>query len=346
MTKLNELSTNLKDNTLVIYDATSIYYLTGHRYDVGERMIALVLKPSHEPTLFLNKLFNIPADINTIVFEDSDKPTDLLDTYLPNGPVYIDGNLPSRFLIPLLNNNRNFKDGSYFIENMRRIKSSDEIKILKEASHYNDKIMSELQLLIKEGMTEIELANIIKEKQSTPPLTGPSFEPIAVFSENIADPHGIPSHRKLKKGDAILIDMGGMYKNYASDMTRTFFYGSNPKLEELYDIVLEANLKAIESIKIGNPISSIDKAARDVITEKGYGEYFIHRTGHGIGLEVHENLDISSTNQDPIEVGMVFSIEPGIYIPNIGGIRVEDLVAITPDGIIVLNKHSKEKTFI
>ncbi len=346
MNKLQELSKTLEDNTLVIYDSTAIYYLTGYRYDVGERMIALVLKPNHTPTLFLNKLFAIPENLNTIVFEDQDNPTTKLDDYLPNGLIYIEGNLPARFLLPLINDKRTFKDGSFFIEKMRQIKSAEEIKILQEASHHNDRIMSEMQALIQEGMSESYLAKIVKEKQSTPPLSGPSFEPIVVFSENIADPHGIPSNRQLKKGDAILIDMGGMYQNYASDMTRTFFFGSNPKLEELYDIVLEANIKAIEAIKVGNPISSIDKAARDVITQKGYGAYFIHRTGHGVGLEVHETLDISSTNHNPIEVGMVFSIEPGIYIEGLGGIRVEDLVAITSDGIVVLNKHPKEKTYL
>ena len=346
MNKIKELQTTLQDKTLIVSDKIAIYYLTGYRFDVGERMLALVLKKDTKPTLFLNKLFASPSDINTIVFEDSDDVSEMLSNFLPDGDIYVDGTFPARFLIPLLSGTRSFFNGSHYIENMRRIKSDEEIEILKEASKHNDRIMTELESELIEGMTELELADIVVKKQSTLPLSGISFEPITVFSENIADPHGIPSNRKLRRGDAVLIDMGGMYKGYASDMTRTFFFGKNEKLEELYNIVLEANLKAIDAVKVGDPISNVDKAARDVITSYGYGEYFIHRTGHGIGLETHENLDVSSTNDTPMEAGMVFSIEPGIYIEGIGGIRIEDLVVVTNEGAEVINNHSKELKYI
>lgn len=339
---MKKLQNKLQNETLILSDPISIQYLTGYHNDPGERLMVLLLtKDSH--LFILNAMFPKPDGYEFITYQDSDNPISILDSNINTDAVLVDGNFPARFLLPLINSTRTFKNGSYLVEALRSIKSSDEIELMKAASKHNDRIMSELVDEIYEGMTEIELANLIKEKQSTAPLSGTSFEPIAVFSENIADPHAIPSNRKLKTGDAILIDMGGIYKNYHSDMTRTFFYGENQTISKLYDIVLEANLKAIEAIEIGRPLKTIDKAARDVIERHGYGEYFTHRTGHGIGLETHENLDVSSTNETLIQEGMCFSIEPGIYIDGVGGVRIEDLVCITTSGPQVINHFTKEK---
>ena len=140
--------------------------------------------------------------------------------------------------------------------------------------------------------------------------------------------------------------MGGTYENYRSDMTRAFFFGRNEKLEAIYDVVLQANMAAIDAIEIGKPLSRVDKAARDIITEAGYGAHFIHRTGHGIGLDTHETLDVSSANDTLIKEGMCFSIEPGIYIEGVGGIRIEDLVCVSKDKTIVLNQFPKHKIYV
>ena len=339
---MNKLQNKLQNETMIISDPISIQYLTGYQNDPGERMMVLLLtKDTH--LFILNEMFPKPQDYKFITYKDSENPILLLDSHIHTETIWVDGNFPARFLLPLIHNTRTFQDGSHLIEALRSIKSEEEINLMIEASKHNDRIMGELLDSIYEGMTEIELASLIKEKQSTPPLSGISFEPIAVFTENIADPHAIPSDRKLKKGDAILIDMGGVFQNYHSDMTRTFFFGSNDKISKLYDIVLEANLKAIEAIEIGKPLSTVDKAARDVIESHGYGQYFTHRTGHGIGLETHENLDVSSTNDTLIQVGMCFSIEPGIYLEGVGGVRIEDLICITKSGPKVINYFTKEK---
>lgn len=339
---MKRLQEKLENQTLILSDPISIKYFTGYDNQPGERLMALVIEKD-AITFVLNAMFPKPETYNAVYYQDSDNPISILENCINHDTILVDGNLPSRFLIGLINENRTFQNGSHLIESIRNIKSKSEIETMKKASLHNDRIMSELIGEIHEGMREIDLANIIKEKQSTKPLTGVSFEPIAVFTENIANPHAIPSERTLKKGDAILIDMGGIYQDYHSDMTRTLFYGENKVIEKLYDIVLEANLKAIAAIEVGQPLSNVDKAARDVIESHGYGEHFTHRTGHGIGLETHENLDVSSSNQTLIQNGMCFSIEPGIYIEGVGGVRIEDLVTIENGKATVLNHFTKSK---
>lgn len=346
MKRIDKLTNLMQESQLIISDKMMIFYYTGHRFDVGERMIALLVGKDHEPILFLNKLFEAPKDIKTIVYEDGDDTTSLIENYLTHKHIAVDGNWASRYLIPFINKGYKVVNGSTYLEQIRTLKDELELATLIEASHHNDRIMLEMESLLKVGMTEIELAEIVREKQSTPPLTGVSFEPIVLFTENIADPHGVPSSRTLREDDVVLIDMGGIYQDYCSDMTRCFFMGENPEMEHLYKIVLAANKAGIDAVKPGSRLSDVDKATRAVIEAAGYGPYFVHRTGHGIGIECHENLDVSSKNDRIIEPGMCFSIEPGIYIPGKGGIRIEDLVHVTKDGIFVMNQCKKEFTDI
>ncbi|MEG0328237.1 MAG: aminopeptidase P family protein [Erysipelothrix sp.] len=346
MSRINRLQSSMSVNQLLITDPVMIFYYTGLKYDVGERFIGVYVPKEGEPTFFINKLFEIPREYNTIPFEDSDDITSILLANIDvSETLAVDGNCAAKFIIPLIDAVK-LENASPYLEAVRNIKDSSEIEIMKEVSNLNDQVMESLKEYFIEGITEIELAEIIRKKQSTDPLTGVSFEPIALFSENIADPHGIPSERKLKKGDVIQIDMGGIYKGYCSDMTRCFFFGGNSELEKIYNIVLEANLNAIATVKPGIPLSEVDKAARSVIEHAGYGDYFVHRTGHGIGIECHENLNVSSTNKTIIREGMCFSIEPGIYIEGLGGIRIEDLICVTKDGGFVMNSAPKEFSMI
>lgn len=151
----------------------------------------------------------------------------------------------------------------------------------------------------------------------------------------------------VKAGDSIILDIGGTKNGYCSDMTRTFFYQSvSDKSRDVYETVLEANKRAIAAVKPGVPFSQIDAAARDYITEKGYGEFFTHRTGHFIGIECHEAGDVSAANHQLVEPGMIFSIEPGIYLAGEVGVRIEDLVVATTTGCELLNHYPKELTII
>ncbi|MCR5067928.1 MAG: M24 family metallopeptidase, partial [Erysipelotrichaceae bacterium] len=169
--------------------------------------------------------------------------------------------------------------------------------------------------------------------------------PIVAFGKNAADPHHMSDDTVLQEHQQVLIDMGSHYKGYCSDMTRTFLQKDDPKTEEIYDIVLKANLAAEAAVRPGVRFCDVDRAARKVIEDAGYGPYFTHRTGHGIGLEVHEPYDVSSSDEMIIQEGMCFSIEPGIYLPGETGVRIEDLVICGSDGAIVLNHFSKEKQY-
>ena len=157
-----------------------------------------------------------------------------------------------------------------------------------------------------------------------------------------ASPHGTPGERKLVKDEYVLFDLGVIYNHYCSDMTRTVKFGTpSEEAQTIYNIVLEAETNAIEAIRAGVPLQDIDKIARDIISDAGYGDYFPHRLGHGLGLEEHEYQDVSSTNSNLLEAGMVITIEPGIYVPNVAGVRIEDDILVTENGYEILTHYDK-----
>ena len=214
---------------------------------------------------------------------------------------------------------------------------------MRAASKINDQAMVRFRELVKEGITEKEIADQTLEIYKELGAEGFSFDPIVSFGANAADPHHMPDDTVLKAGDVILFDVGCIKGGYCSDMTRTFCYKEvTAKNKEIYDLVLNANRSAIAKIKPGVPLCELDKTARDIITEAGYGEGFNHRLGHFIGLSEHEFGDVSLTNETKAEPGMIFSIEPGIYLPGDTGVRIEDLVLVTEDGVEVLNSYTKE----
>ena len=169
---------------------------------------------------------------------------------------------------------------------------------------------------------------------------GFSFPPIVSFGANAGDPHHEPDDTVLKRGDVVLFDIGGRHRNYCSDMTRTFFWGEpDEETTHIYDIVRRANEAAEALIAPGVRMCDLDRAARDVIEDAGYGKYFTHRLGHSIGLQDHEPGDVSLVNEQVVEPGMTFSIEPGIYLPGRTGVRIEDLALVTENGVEILNAY-------
>jgi Xaa-Pro dipeptidase len=193
-----------------------------------------------------------------------------------------------------------------------------------------------------EGVTELEAAAKIEQFNKALGIETLSFTPIVCFGKNAAEPHHENDATILTEGMAIIIDMGGIADGYCSDMTRTFYKGEpSEHFKTVYDIVKTANERAISKVKPGVKLSEIDAAARSYITEMGYGPYFTHRTGHGIGADVHEFPDVSAVSEIICQPGMTFSIEPGIYLPDAFGIRIEDLVCVTETGCLILNKFSK-----
>lgn len=337
---------------MLVSDPVAIFYLIDKWIHPGERMLVLYLNVDGNHKIFINELFPVQDDlgIEKIWFKDTDEPVEILSKYVEREKtIGIDKNWPARFLLELMerSGSSSFVNGSHIIDSIRMIKDEREINFMREASRINDLAMEQTISLIGHEYTEKNmeqrLINIYEELGAT----GPSFEPIFAYGDNGADPHHEPDNSKLKEGDSIIIDIGCKKSSYCSDMTRTVFYKSvSHKASEVYNIVKEANEKAISMIKPGVRFCDIDAAARAYIEEKGYGEFFTHRTGHSIGIEVHEHGDVSSVNRDTVMPGMIFSIEPGIYISGEFGVRIEDLVLVTEDGCEVLNKLNKELTIV
>lgn len=333
---------------MIISDPAAIFYLTGKWIYPGERMLVLYLNIKGNHKLFINKLFPIQEDlgIEKIWFQDTDQPVKILSEYVEKGkPIGIDKNWPARFLIKFMEQRpgSSFINGSYILDKIRAVKDEREIEYMREASQINDLAMEKIVNLISHQYTEKnieqQLMNIYEELGAE----GPSFAPIIAYGANGATPHHEPSHTRLTEGDSIIIDIGCKKSSYCSDMTRTVFYKSlSSKAQEIYHVVKEANQKAIAEVRPGVRFCDIDAAARKHIEEMGYGQFFTHRTGHAIGIEVHDFGDVSSTNTDTIVPGMIFSIEPGIYIPGEFGVRIEDLVLVTEKGCEVLNHFDKE----
>ncbi|MBE6048714.1 MAG: aminopeptidase P family protein [Clostridium sp.] len=327
----------------------SIFYLTGKWFNPGERMITLLLKSNGEHKLVVNKLFPVDQNlgIDIVWYDDCDNPIDILSKYIDKNEVLgIDKVWQAHFLISLMEKKaaKNFVNSSPIIDRIRMVKDEEERELMRIASQKNDIVMKNLWNELKEGKTEKYYANVLKELYAAEGMDGFSFEPIVAFCPNGADPHHETDDTVLKKGQSIVIDIGGVYKSYCSDMTRTVFFGEEPSDEhrKVYEIVKEANLRGIAAVKEGVKFSDIDKAARSYIESMGYGEYFTHRTGHSIGIETHDFGDVGSTNHDEVKEGMIFSVEPGIYLKDNIGVRIEDLVMVKKDGAEVLNSVTKE----
>lgn len=335
----------LARHPVLVADPKMIQYLIGTHFEVGERFLGLLLQ-DNQAILFLNKLFPYENDqLNIVRFGDEEDPIDQLMQHWHGDTLKVDHALPSGFLLRLMKM-RPLAD--YHLDTMmdqiRSIKDEHEIDLMRQASQINDMVMAKVPSLLKIGVSETEVAlkivAMFKEVSD-----GISFKPIIAFGDHASDPHAVPSERCLKEGEAIVVDMGCVYQGYCSDMTRTFFVGHNP-MKKVYDIVLAANLAAIAQVRPGVSLGVIDHAARSVIHDAGYGSYFIHRTGHGIGTSVHEPYPVSLESEVICHEGMVFSIEPGIYLPEVGGVRIEDLVLVTRYGVEVLNAYPKKQEVI
>ena len=229
------------------------------------------------------------------------------------------------------------------IEKLRLIKTDAEIKILKEAAEIADSAFTHILQFIHPGVSELEVSNELEFFMRKAGAASSSFDTIVASGYRSALPHGVASDKMIEKGDFVTLDFGAYYHGYVSDITRTIAVGEpDAKLKEIYDIVLEAQKRGVAGIKPGMSGKEADALTRDYITEKGYGEYFGHSTGHGIGLEVHEGPALSLKSDLVLEPGMVVTVEPGIYIPGLGGVRIEDDTVITSKGNETLTHSDKE----
>lgn len=226
---------------------------------------------------------------------------------------------------------------------LRMVKESDEVAAMEKAVAIAEKAMKRLVPRIKIGMTEKQVAAMLTQELLANGADTLAFEPIVCAGPNSAVPHAVPTNRPLQQGDLLIIDWGVYVDDYPSDLTRTFAVGKlEPELAHIHEVVKQANAVGRETARPGVTGEEVDRMAREVIEDAGYGTYFIHRTGHGLGLEVHEPPDMSSLNTRPLMEGNVFTIEPGIYLPGRGGVRIEDNVVVTIDGTRTLTSFPRD----
>ena len=229
------------------------------------------------------------------------------------------------------------------IEKIRLIKTQEEINIIKAACEIADNAFTHILDYIKPGKTELDVSNELEFFMRKQGATSSSFDIIVASGVRSALPHGVATDKVIEKGDFVTLDFGALYNGYISDITRTIAVGQpSDKLVEMYNVVLESQLLALEKVGPGMTGIEADAVARDYLKSKGYGEAFGHSTGHGIGLEVHEGPGLSFRSNTVLEPNMVVTIEPGVYLPGIGGVRIEDDIIITETGNERLTHSTKE----
>ncbi|MEM0133969.1 MAG: Xaa-Pro peptidase family protein [Thermoplasmatales archaeon] len=238
---------------------------------------------------------------------------------------------------------KEFVDVGDSISNLRQIKSEREIAKLKEAARIVSVVGDAIPGMLKEGMTENELAARVNYEMMKNGASSPSFDTIAAFGPDAAEPHFSGGIRKLKKGDVVLVDFGAKYERYCSDMTRTCFFGRPEKeMEEMYETVLKAQDAGFKAIRSGENGKVVDGAARKVIDSSKFKGKFIHSLGHGVGLNVHDHPALGSQTDFFLKENMVVTVEPGVYIPNKGGVRIEDDVVVTKNGCQIITTASRD----
>lgn len=327
---------------ILVTSTPSVYYLSGEWIVPGKRMLALYLNAHGDVALYANRLFALHAQpgMALVEFDDTEDPISMLAARLKPGKIGVDKEWPSQFTLRLMEALPGAVPalGSAPVDEARMCKDAGEIALMRESSRMNDEALRRTFDCVCAGMTELELQDAYIRNAKAVGASGTSFAPITCFGANCAEPHHSNDETRLKAGDSVILDVGLMHRRYASDMTRTAFFGSaTDEQKRVYDVCRRANEAGRAAVRPGVPMCEFDRAARKVIEDAGYGRYFIHRTGHGIGLEVHEHPDNSATSRIIARPGMCFSVEPGIYLPGNFGVRVEDLVTVTDDGCETLN---------
>ena len=341
-------------DALLVAPSADLLYLAGYDPPPLERLTCLVVRPGTDPVLLVPELERpraadspVGERIEVATWSDGTDPYDALGGILPDGGRF--GASDRMWAVHLLGAQRvrpevRFESASGVISKLRAVKDSDELELLSRAARGADETFRQLGDSRLEGLREEELAVLLASL-----LTEVGHEQVAftivASGPNGASPHHDPGGRGIRAGDPVVLDFGGQIGGYCSDISRTVCVAEIPKgFQEVYDVVREAQETAVQAVRPGVPANEVDRAAREVIERAGFGDRFIHRTGHGIGLEIHEAPYIASDNEEPLEVSMCFSIEPGIYLEGRFGVRIEDIVTVTEDGAQRLNRASRELT--
>ena len=337
---------------ILVTSLESTYYLSGIWCPPGERLQGLLIESNGEVTLIANRMFALAGQqgaAKLVEYDDVDDSVAVLAQLLKSGKLGVDKVWPSHFLIRLMAMRPDVLPvlGSAPVDSARMRKDDDEIAAMLKSSHLNDRTTGELIKTLALGDTELSVGRRHVDIGIGLGAAGASFTPLICFGQNAAEPHHGTDNTQLREGDAVILDVGVDLGHAMSDMTRTVFFGSaTDEQKKVYDTVLRANMAAKAAVRPGVKLMDIDRAARGVIEDAGYGPYFLHRTGHGIGIEVHEPPDVSAVSETIAAPGMMFSIEPGIYLKGKFGVRIEDLVMVTEDGCLVLNELDRDLKII
>lgn len=350
MNKLHQLRQTITDQGLAvayISDPMTIKYLTGFYSDPVERVLALLVFADHDPFLFAPAL-----EVEAIKqsgwaypvygYLDHEQPYQMIADQVKRrvaDPQNWGAELGFLTVARLRALQENFPHAKFdfdltpAIEQMRLLKDGQEIATLKEAGKWADFALEVGFKAVHPGVSEQAVAAELEYALKQHGIMNMSFDTLIQAGAHAAEPHGATSDRLIKEGDLVLFDLGTVYDGYISDVSRTVAVGEITKQqEEIYQVCLEAQLTAQAAAKPGMTAAELDAIARQVIEKAGYGEYFIHRLGHGMGMSEHEFPSIMEGNDLQLQPGMCFSIEPGIYMPGIAGVRIEDCVHITPTG--------------
>ncbi len=343
---------------VAVLPGPNLVYLTGLQFHLSERPIVVFFPVGNTPAIVLpefeaGKLAAAPYPITAFTYAEDDRSR--LDAFqqavahleLVDSLVGVEGRR-MRFmelrLIERFASNTRFEAAEEVTASLRMTKDADEIRHMRRAAETAERALAATLPRVRAGMTEKELAaDLVAELLRAGTDLPFPFEPIVASGPNSALPHATVSDRNLRPGDLVVVDWGAASAGYFSDLTRTFVVGEvDPEFKRVHQAVLAANEAGRAAIQPGLEAQAVDRAARSAIEQAGYGEYFIHRTGHGLGLEVHEEPYIRAGNTDRLEVGMTFTVEPGIYLPGRGGVRIEDNVAVAEDGVTVLSSMSRD----
>ncbi len=340
----------------LITSTPNVFYLSGFYSDPHERLLALLVFPNDEPILVCPQMEVSQAkrtgwQHDVIGYSDIDNPWELIyeninARQITPEQIAIEKSYLSLERYEQLHTYfpvRSFLNAEEKLRELRMIKDEKEIAILRQAAELADFGVEVGIKALAEGKTELDIIATIEYELKKKGVREMSFATMVLTGLKTADPHGVPGLATIKRGDFVLFDLGVVLDGYCSDITRTVVVGkATDEQKEIYETVLRAQLAAIDASKPGAEIGSVDKAARNIIEQAGYGSYFTHRVGHGLGIEIHEHPSMNATNTMPLQRGMVFTIEPGIYVPSIGGVRIEDDVVITDHGVEILTKYPKE----
>ncbi len=351
--RLREVMASAGVDLVIVTPSADLHYLAHLHSHQSERPTMLAIPTNGQSVLVIPE-FESPlaahvGDVTMVTYLDTQDPYKLLADNLPFSKsdlhIAVTDRMWSAFLLSLQETypTARFTAASPLLARLRMIKSSDEVERLARAGAMADAAFTELARTQFSGRSELQIASTLVRLLEEQGLETADWKPIVGSGPNSASPHHASGARTIEIGDAVVLDFGGLFGGYNADTTRTVHVGpAGDEFRRVYSVVQQAQESGVKAVRPGVPADTVDQVTRGVIEEAGYGPYFLHRTGHGVGLDIHEDPYIVAGNPLPLEPGMIFSVEPGIYIAGRFGVRIEDIVAVTDGAARRLNNSTHD----